>query len=520
MLTFLKKYIDINLIKISFLFAIIHCLLFNSAIYNNKFHHISSSIVTAIIELVKDFTFDLATLFVIFFSLTVFRSLFIGSSVFLFITGALASYYLYFFSISPTLSMMPSIYGTNLTEINELVSARLIVWLVFSASICLYSINHFKVQVSKLYFNKLLSSICLVIVISNIISPKFGYMKTSFPIQYLHNSYKYFFGSAKDHARLDISLKYSFNDLSDEDVIGVLVIGEAARYSNFGINGYERDTTPNLEKIENLYSFKTRSCASTTFLSVPCMLSRFSEKDINQVHSETSFLSILSKLDFETIWLGSQLITKYYKRREGGSFYDEVKFHLIPGGSIAMLPNSLDEKILPYFEQHISSKNKKFIVLHTTGSHWNYSERYTKAFAKFQPDIKQNIKIDSASCDPQERLNSYDNSILYTDFFLSSVIELLKNKNAFVIYSADHGESLGEGGILTHGSSEYVIEQREVPLIIWFSDSYKNAHPEKFQAIKLHEKKELSHDYIFHSVLDCLNIESSIIDKSLSLCQY
>ncbi len=518
MISFFKKHLDINLIKISSLFALIHCLLFNSVVYLNKFHYISSGIVSAILEIVKDFAYDLTILFVMFFGLTIYRLLFISGSLLLFITGALASYYLFFFSISPTPSLMPSIYGTNLTEINELVSARMLVWVIFSISICVYTINHFKIQISKLYFNKLLSSICLVIAISNIISPKFSYMKTSFPIQYFHNSYEYFFGRTKDHARQNIALKYNFSDMSDQEVIGVLVIGEAARYSNFGINGYERDTTPNLSKINNLSHFKARSCASTTFLSVPCMLSRYSEKDIDSVHTETSFLSVLTKLNFETIWLGSQSITKYYKSRKGGSFYDEVKFSLIPGGSIAMLPNSLDEKILPYFEQHIQSNNKKFIILHTTGSHWNYSERYPQTFAKFQPDMSHSLKIDAASCDAVERLNSYDNSILYTDFFLSSVIDSLKGKNAFVIYSSDHGESLGENGVLTHGSHEYVKEQREVPLMIWFSDSFIKSHPEKFRAIESYKNKELSHDYIFHTILDCLNIDSNIIDKSLSLC--
>ena len=520
MFKYIQKHLDINLIKASLIFALLYCVLFNFAVFIYKFQYVQSDILIVIMELTKDFVYNIVVLFIIFFGLTVYRLLFIIASVFLFVTGALASYYLFFFSISPTLSIMPSIFGTDSTEVYELVSARLIVWLVFSVAICIYSVNYFKIQTTKLFFTRILSAVCLLIVLNNIIAPKFSFVRSYFPIQYLHNSYLYFFGQVEEeYIKTDISDKYSFIDSSDDDVVGVLVIGEAARYGNFGINGYERETTPNLLLVENLVSYKARSCASTTYLAVPCMLSRFGEKDMAMIDSESSVLSVLTKLGFETTWFGTQSITKYYRNKPGGSFYDEVKFHMIPGGSVLMAPNSQDGKLLPYLEQNIISTKKKFLVLHTTGSHWNYAARYPEEFAKFKPTITDTIKRDAASCDKQERLNSYDNSILYTDFFLSSVINILKNKKAFMIYASDHGESLGENGRLTHGADEYVEEQRIVPFMVWFSDSYKSSYPEKWKAVKSVEKKEISHDYIFHTILDCLNIESEAVDKSLSLCR-
>jgi len=108
---------------------------------------------------------------------------------------------------------------------------------------------------------------------------------------------------------------------------------------------------------------------------------------------------------------------------------------------------------------------------------------------------------------------------LYTDFFLSSVIDRLKDKKAFMIYASDHGESLGECGRLTHSGDGDIPEQRTVPLMVWMSDSYKEAYPDKWSAIEVAKSKEISHDYIFHSILDCLGIESVIIDKELSLCR-
>ena len=65
----------------------------------------------------------------------------------------------------------------------------------------------------------------------------------------------------------------------------------------------------------------------------------------------------------------------------------------------------------------------------------------------------------------------------------------------------------------------YFKEQREVPIIVWFSEKYKKNHPKKWEAVESFKEKIISHDYVFHSILDCTGIESEIIDKSLSLCK-
>jgi len=521
MFKFIQRHIDANMIKSAFAFAIIYCLLFNSAVIIYKFEYYQANILTAILELAKDFVYLVITLFVFFFGLSIHRVIFIIGSLLLFSTGALASYYLFFFSISPTLGMMPSIFGTHHTELYELLSVKMIIWESFSILICLYSISHFNVQTTKLFFSRILSAICLLIVINNVITPKFSFMKTYFPMQYLHNSYVFFFGKSHNkYTKEDISTKYKFQDKSDYDLIGVFVVGESARYDHFGINGYERDTTPHLSKTKNLVTFKSEACSNNTYLAVPCMLSRFGAKDIDLVNTETSMLSILTKLGFDTIWFGTQSITKYYRNQEGGSFYDEVNFHTIPGGSLVFMPNSHDCQMLPYLEKSIKSDGKKFIVLHMTGSHWNYAARHPEEFTKFQPVADSSMKHDPSGCSIEELVNSYDNSILYTDFFLHKVIETLKDKNAFLLYASDHGESLGEEGRLTHGHEceKLPKEQYNVPLMVWMSDKYKNSHSDNWSSMREESKKEISHDSIFHTILDCLDIASEAIDSSLSLC--
>jgi glucan phosphoethanolaminetransferase (alkaline phosphatase superfamily) len=517
----IQKHLDKDVVRLSVIFALLYCVLFNSAIIVYKFEYYQANILTGVLELVKDFIYNFITLFLFFFGLSFNRYIFVLGSLFLFMTGAITSYYLFYFGVSPSLAIMPAIFGTHQTEAMELISLRIVLWCVFNFIVCVYGIYRYLPNKSLPIITRILTLVCLVLTINNIISPKYSFLKSNFPVQYLHNAYLYIFAQDEDFIKKDISLDHDYIDKSDEDALGVLVIGEAARYSNFGINGYGRDTTPNLEKLHSLVNYKAISCSNTTFLSVPCMLSRYGEKDLNLVEKETSILSILTKLGFETLWMGTQSITKYYRNKLGGSFYNEVDFHMIPGGSLVFLPNDLDGKMLPYLEKSLQDEKygKKFIVMHSTGSHWNYSARYPIEFEKFKPAIDINANIDASGCLNEELVNSYDNSILYTDYFLSEVIDRLKNENAFLIYASDHGESLGECGRLTHGSDGYFAEQREVPIMVWFSDKYIKNHPEKWEAVKSFQKDLISHDNIFHSILGCLGIESEIVDESLNLCK-
>jgi glucan phosphoethanolaminetransferase (alkaline phosphatase superfamily) len=516
MIKFIQKQLDISLIKTSMMFALIYMLMFNMSVILYKYGYYKASFFSAIFELLKQFIYAYIAAFVFFFGLSIHRVLFIVGSIFLFLTGAIASYYLFYLGIAPTGKMMPAIYGSQMSEISELVSTRISIWIIFSLSICIFGIKHFNPQTTKSFFLKILMAVCLFLAINNIISPQFKVLKTYFPIQYLHNSYVYFFGN-KDYVRQDISKIFNFKIKNEaDDITAVLIIGESARYSNFGINGYERNTTPNIEKIGNLFSFQGHSCENITHLSVACLLSRHNEADLDKAKSETGLLSVLTNLGYNTTWVSTQSIMKYYTQNES-TIYDEVNFSLIPGGSVLYAMNAHDELMLPYIEKLIEQEGKNFITAQLSGSHWNYASRYPEEFTKFTPVQKKNAKIDQSSCSREELINSYDNSILYTDFFLASVIKLLQNKNAFLIFVSDHAESLGEDGRLGHGA-EFAPEQRDIPFMIWFSDSFKQNYPDLVDSVNSYKGQIISHDYVFHSVLDCLGIESNILEKNYSLC--
>jgi lipid A ethanolaminephosphotransferase len=114
----------------------------------------------------------------------------------------------------------------------------------------------------------------------------------------------------------------------------------------------------------------------------------------------------------------------------------------------------MDNVLLYKLNDYINSlKDDGVIVLHQMGSHGPaYYRRSTPEFRKFSPTCDSNQIQD---CTHEQLVNTYDNSLLYTDAMLDDTIKLLQQYsgkfNTALVYLSDHGESLGENGMYLHG---------------------------------------------------------------------
>jgi len=329
-----------------------------------------------------------------------------------------------------------------------------------------------------------------------------------------------------------VKFQYSLNALANDvvdDLVVVVVIGESARSSNFGLLGYERPTTPFLAVEKNLAAFKATSCNTSTKLSLACMFVRpqaVVERGLQapQVLEDTVF-SVFKKLGFSVelfamqseVWFYNSLKTDFYKIRE-----------VIAADSANRGKPVLDSILVAELEASMAKhpKGRQVVVLHTKGSHFSYASRYPREFARYQPECSG---VDGA-CSKAELINAYDNSVLYTDTFLHSLMQSLKGKKAVLIYTSDHGESIDENRHF-HATPKPLAppEQLDVPLIFWASEPYLNANPankKAFEQLQIAAKSAnatktgVGHVNLFDSMLGCLGITSNNggIDDKYNLC--
>lgn len=295
-----------------------------------------------------------------------------------------------------------------------------------------------------------------------------------------------------------------------EEVTVVFVLGESLRPDHLGLNGYERNTTPLLSE-EEVISFPFVYTEQTyTNRSVPHLLTRADSTDYGRAYREKSFIHLFNACGFYTAWLANQEAAStyvYFMNECDSLFYAHID------KSVYVFDRWVDGDLLPYFDRALHNEaTRQLILLHTIGSHWWYNSHFTEEYARYQPIVKSKV---ISSCTREEMINSYDNTVLYTDYFLSELIERLRDRNAILIYQSDHGEALGEGGVWLHATE--TPDTHRAACLVWMSPEYKKRHPEYYEAARRNARKRFRTDYLFPSILDAAGIGSDYIDGSISI---
>ncbi len=300
----------------------------------------------------------------------------------------------------------------------------------------------------------------------------------------------------------------------------VLVIGESARAENFGLLGYSRDTTPRLARENDVIAFgDVHSCGTETAVSVPCMFSGMGRQSYNAATAKNreGLLDVVQRAGFDVIWRDNQSGCK--------GTCDRVQFQDVSNMNDPALcadNECRDEILLRDVLVDIDHLQRDTVlVLHQMGSHGpEYYKRYPKAFEKFTPVCESNALSD---CSRESIVNAYDNTLLYTDHVLASLIDVLRRNqdkvDTAMLYLSDHGESLGEYNLFLHGTPYMLApeQQRHVPMLAWFSENYQAEFGIDTRCLIKERNKPLSQDNLFHSMLGLLGVQTQVYDPDLDL---
>lgn len=297
--------------------------------------------------------------------------------------------------------------------------------------------------------------------------------------------------------------------------IYVLVIGETARAENFGIFGYNRNTTPRLAKEKGLIKFpEAYTQSNTTHKSVPMLLSAANADDYDRIYKEKSLITAFKEAGFKTSFISNQ--------RPNHSFIDifgeEADKCIFLKNDLPADSNVYDLALLDNMKEALASDTgRQLIVLHTYGSHFRYRERYPRDLAIFTPDEADEVEAGNRD----NLINAYDNTIAYTDLLLGSVIDGLKNtgRPAAMIYTSDHGENIfdDERGLFLHASPRPSKHELHVPMLVWLSDEYTSRFPDtKTNLDNNSGKRLLTSASVFHTMLDVAGIDTRVKTDSLS----
>jgi lipid A ethanolaminephosphotransferase len=469
------------------------------------------------------------SLFIAFFAVFGSRKTLQPFLAFMLILASITSYYMDTLGVIIDRDMIQNVMTSTFTESKHLVTFgfifQIIVWGILPA----IAVFCFKLPkrpfVRSILINTGLIVLCLSITVgllftnfktySSVARERKDFMASQQPGAALVGTVRYYKRLAETQ---DITIEPIGTDAkkgkkfaaAKKPVLTLLVIGETARNQNFGLDGYERQTTPELAKRSVVNYSDVNSCGTATATSLPCMFSKFGRSSYSYKKgiSNENLVDVLGYAGIDVEWWDNNTGDKNLAARTKSRKFTNLKNEeFCPTGEC------MDGIFQQFLEEKINNiKQDTVLVLHLIGSHGpTYYLRYPDEFEVYKPACRT---AEFKKCTTAEIVNAYDNTMVYTDHILASTIDLLaKNKNYLtsLVYVSDHGESLGENGLYLHGSPYFLAPetQTKVPMIIWMSPSYKEQFGIDQACLEANADTTISHANLFHSVLGMLDIETS-----------
>jgi len=429
-----------------------------------------------------------------------------------------------------TLDNIKALLYTSKSEINEFYNQFYLYFLI-PIFICISFL--FILKKIKLYkYNKknhiiIYSVVCLFISTSistyllsnstqiysgkNLVKYTFkNYYVKQHPFNIFYRAYELIISRSKFNKYKLQKENFKFNVLNKTDSLDrpdnvILIIGERIRYSNWSINGYNKKTSPNLESIENLISFKNHySNGNSTAGSIPYLITQATPKKPILAYSQKTIVSLFKEAGYKTTWISSQNVFDYIENKTEPDNVFELynKKHT-------------DLNILPVFDSIIKTENKKLIVINMIGGHGSIP----KSFNKFKPNSllkKYPLSFKNKSI----YINDYDNMIFLQDYVLSKIIKSTKHENlsSIILFTADHGCNLFENeNLFGYGSSNPTEKETHIPLFIWGSNKFIKNNSKYSNLIK-HQNLLTTNDNVFYTLADLADIKytSYLNTQSLS----
>ncbi len=452
---------------------------------------------------------------------------------------AAATWFMFTYGAVIDQNMMVNVFETNSQEAAALVTPQLVVWLVVAGLLPASLLAMIRIRPGKWWHTLLirlaamLASAVVIVLVAAVFYKDYaslfrnnkGIVKMVTPANYVSAIAKYskarWFAGDQTLIRLGEDARKGPVLLAQQKkTVLVLVVGEASRAENYSLNGYDRETNPELKK-QNVINFpQASSCGTETAVSVPCMFSGMPRKkyDADLAHHQEGLMDVLGHAGVNLLWRDNDGGCKGACTRIPHTDMTQWKLQQFCKDN-----SCIDDVNLWRLDDMLDGvKQDTVLVIHLMGSHGPaYYQRYPAQYRHFTPTCDTNEIQD---CTHQALMNTYDNTILYTDSVVSKTIDALKARqstlNTALVYLSDHGESLGENGLYLHGTPYMLApeQQTHIPFIFWLSKDYQQNFGVDAQCLRDQAAKEaVSQDNLFSTVLGMMNIRTAVYQPQMDL---
>jgi glucan phosphoethanolaminetransferase (alkaline phosphatase superfamily) len=246
----------------------------------------------------------------------------------------------------------------------------------------------------------------------------------------------------------------------------VLVLGESLAASHLTLYGYDRATTPRLQRLadedELVVLHDAVVMGPHTRTSVPYIMTGLAGPDPKgRVFGAPNVMEYAKARGYHTAFVSAQEESwgdlDAILREGADTFRTGIQF----AADVDVLkgcddPVLLEQGVLPALH---GLAEPFFLVVHMDGSHVPYGHHSPPAYKVFPEDEGVNSTA------------AYDNTVRVTDDFVARLFEAVRGRDphAWMFFTSDHGQALGEGGAFYHrGYQSNVVRD---PLLVFPPDA-------------------------------------------------
>lgn len=296
---------------------------------------------------------------------------------------------------------------------------------------------------------------------------------------------------------------HRFGPIPQKEVY-VFGIGESLRYENVSMNGkYWRSTTPRLEAMENILLFDDYySQACITMYSVPMLVTRATPDNFELNFAERSVIEPFRECGFKVYTIVNNTNLLSYETYLSNGVDELIVVPQIENGREI---SSGDKTMVHILDSLVNCNEKLFVMMEFKGNH-SFFTNYEQEFEVYTPN-SNNCAADQVR-DSMMLINAYDNSILYTDYILSSIIQTIDRPNTIsgFMFVSDHGEAIGQGGAGHGGNCKPKKCEYHVPFIFWWSADYAAQYPQKIENAHKNKSAKINGDCMYYTLIDMADI--------------
>lgn len=278
----------------------------------------------------------------------------------------------------------------------------------------------------------------------------------------------------------------------------VIVIGESANRDRMSaFSETSRNTTPwEKEKSTDsnfMFFNKAYSNFPNTVMAVTEALTNSNQYNALPLSDSVDILAVAKKAGYHTYWFSMQ---------NKSTVSDAGITILAKQADTLKWLKGYDENVLAELKSVPQNQNN-FIVIHLSGSHFNYDRRVPDGFLE-QHDLTKGSKE-----------TNYDNSLQYTDYVLQQIFAYsLQNLNLqAMVYFSDHGENMQ----YTHTTSPFTFDMVHIPFWVYLSSDYIHQYPSTAETLRNNRQNIFTNDMIFETISGIIQAPSNAYDSKYDI---